>query len=290
MIIQVKKRRQKKKNSNEIKFKRINLNSKYEGKKSFTGKELVQLLKNPFHFQTRIIENNVLIEPIYKKIEEIKKGLSINDDNKEISEIKSDYKNLFLKIKELKQIIEFDIKKNYDNIELNIQNIQQIIKSVDSDSNLKEKLNMYLELQDLDNQITQKKIFYEEKNKEFIELGELLKKNENEINAHKKKIKERIEKISKLINLSDIFDEYKTQLKDNFLEKSEYKQHADIFNKENIDSFKTNNFLGFLETHLKDHSFSIIKRDITNYNMFIEILNSFPELRAYYAKNIDVNI
>jgi len=257
--------------------------------KEITGKELVQLLKNPFNFQTRIIKNNNLIESIYEKIDEIKKGLSINDDNKEISEIKNDYKNLFLNIKELKKIIEFDIQKNYDSIELNIQNIPQIIKSVDSDSNLKEKLNMYLELQDLDNQITQKIIFYEEKNKEFIELGELLKKYENEMNEHKKKIKERIEKISELINLSDIFDEYKTQLKDNFLDKSEYKQHTDIFNKENIDNFKINNFFGFLEAHLKDHSFSIIKRDITNYNMFIEIINSFPELRNYYAKNIDVN-
>ncbi len=73
------------------------------------------------------------------------------------------------------------------------------------------------------------------------------------------------------------------------MNKPEYKEHPDIFNNKNIDNFNIDNFLRFLEAHLKAHSFSIIKRDITNYNMFIEILNSFPELRHYYAKNIDVN-
>ena len=274
--------------SNEIKYNRINLNEKYEGKKSFTGIELVQLLKNPFKFQKRIIRNNNF-DSIYKKVDKIQKELGIMDDKNKISKLENDYKNLLLKIKDLKKIIEFEIKKKYDNIELNIQNIQQIIKSNDLDSNLKEKLEIYLQLQDLDNKITPKKNFYKKKNKEFIELDELIIKKENEVNDYRKKMKERIEKIAELINLYNIFDEYKTELKDKILNKPEYKEYPDIFNNKNIDSFKINNFLGFLETHLKDHSFSIIKGDITNYNLFIEILNSFPELRHKYAKNIDVN-
>ena len=66
--------------SNEIKYNRINLNEKYEGKKSFTGIELVQLLKNPFKFQKRIIRNNNF-DSIYKKVDKIQKELGIMDDD-----------------------------------------------------------------------------------------------------------------------------------------------------------------------------------------------------------------
>ena len=58
-----------------------------------------------------------------------------------------------------------------------------------------------------------------------------------------------------------------------------------------INEFNLNDFLLFLESHLKsDYSFSIVKKDITNYNLLIEVINNFKEFAAYYNKNLDVLI
>ena len=57
---------------------------------------------------------------------------------------------------------------------------------------------------------------------------------------------------------------------------NEYQEFSDIFNSTNITEFTLNDFLLFLKSHLKsDYSFSIVKNDITNYNLLIEINNKF---------------
>ena len=37
-------------------------------------------------------------------------------------------------------------------------------------------------------------------------------------------------------------------------------------------------------------SYSIIKRDITNFNVFIEVITKYDEVKGYYKPNIDIEI
>ena len=74
---------------------------------------------------------------------------------------------------------------------------------------------------------------------------------------------------SKIITFKNLFDEFKKQLLLKIEKLKEYQEFSDIFNPTNITEFTLNDFLLFLESHLKsNYSFSIIKRDIKNYNLF----------------------
>ena len=113
------------------------------------------------------------------------------------------------------KIIEIDIKKNWDiDIkELSFEKVKKIFKVDNLDSNLKEKINIYLDLKELDLKVTNKKIFYEEKNKELFELIELIKKNEKLINDYINQIQAQIKKIPAVKKISNILHKYKMELK-----------------------------------------------------------------------------
>ena len=70
----------------------------------------------------------------------------------------------------------------------------------------------------------------------------------------------------------------------------EYQEYSDIFNNKNITNFKIVELYSCLEDYLKDYQYSIIKKDITNFNLFVEILNNFNELFYIYKDNVDVNL
>ena len=91
-----------------------------------------------------------------------------------------------------------------------------------------------------------------------------------------------------MIKIKDIFNEYKSQLKLKMEDKIEYKEYSEIFDMENVNFFTIHDLYEFLQIYLKDNKYSITKRDITNYNLFIEILNQFNELYYMYEENVDV--
>ena len=127
-------------------------------------------------------------------------------------------------------------------------------------------------------------------NEKFTELKKSIINLENNINELINKMEKQIKKAAELIKLSDIFDAYKSELIKNIDNITEYKEHPDIFKEEKINNFILSNLYEFIENNLGNHSFSIIKRDITNYNLYIEILTNFNEFKNKYAKNVDVEI
>ena len=156
--------------------------------------------------------------------------------------------------------------------------------------NLDGEINLYLDLKKLYNEIENKIKFYEDNKIKILKLNESISNNEKEVNDYINIIKEYIEKAAKLINIIDIFNEYKLELQKNIEYKPEYKEHSDIFSEENINNFKIADLYQLLKTYLKDHNFSITKRDITNFNLLVEILNEFRELYYIYENNIDVKL
>ena len=289
-----------KKNETKSKYKNENkeektdgieyLNKKYEGKKIFNGNELIEMLKNPLKFQLKNIQKKNIFEEIYKKIDVLKKDIGYKKKENKMVEILENSKYLESRIQKLMKNIEIDIKTDCINNNIIIENIKEINKNGKIDPTLKVKIDKYIELESLSFDVNNKIKVYEENNKKFVELNELIINNEKEVNDYINKIQVKIEKGSELIKITDIFNEYKSVLINNMLNKPEYKEHSDIFNKRNIDNYKIDDFYNFLKNHLKDYTFSIAKRDITNYNLFVEILNSFEELKYRYNNNVDINI
>ena len=95
-----------------------------------------------------------------------------------------------------------------------------------------------------------------------------------------------------LINLDNLFQEFKDDLKNKIETEIEYESHKDIFTDKNINDFQIKDFYSFLINHLNynNHKYSIIKRDITNFNLFVEVLNHYQELLVIYKENLDLTI
>ena len=120
-------------------------------------------------------------------------------------------------------------------------------------------------------------------------MNNLLINKEKDIKEEINKIQEAIEKKAKSVKLNDIFDEFKLDLINKIQQKNEYLTIKDIFTDKNVKTFGIENLYSFLKEHLKDYSFSISKKDITNYNLFIDVITKFPELYIIYKNDIDVD-
>ena len=103
---------------------------------------------------------------------------------------------------------------------------------------------------------------------------------------------ENIRKIE-IISISDIFNEFKEDLKEKIKTEEEYKSYSDIFNENNINDYKIEDFYSFLKENLNYSKamFSIVKKDVTNYNFLVEVITKFNELKDYvYNQDLDVKI
>ena len=226
-----------------------NLIKKYEGKKIFY-RTVIEILKNPVKFQRKNIIVEDLFDSIYEKIENVKKEINYEDSNIKLNklvvlskELESKCKELLTKIeKKAKNLFHIDIK----NIEMNNERMK--------DFNIKELENTYLKLKKLYNEVKENINVYEENNKKYIKLNELISYNEIEVNNYINNIQVKIGKVAELSKISDVFEQYKYDLKNNIYEKKEYLEHSDIFNAKNIDEFKINDFYHFVEEILKDNN------------------------------------
>ena len=261
--------------------------TEYEGKKIFSGKELIKIFKNPLEYHRKNIKFNNLFEIVYKKIEDLKKEMGYNNTNTKLVKIINKANGLECEIKQLKEIIQMDIK-NFSNIDF--KNIDKININEINDEYLKKLLNNYSLLENLYKEIFDKIKFYEDKQNKFISLEKLIFGIENEINTYINIIQYAIKKNAELIQISNFFGEYKIELKNNFMKKKEYIDNKVIFSEKNINEFTLNNVFNFLQEYLKDYNFCIYKRDVPNFNLFVEIINTFDELKDIFEDDLDVKI
>ena len=261
----------------------ININKEYKGKKRFTGKDLIEIFKNPLRFQQKNIKKKDLFDLVYKDIDDIKTNIGYKEDNKRLIDLENKSNDLSNNIEEL-------IKQLEENFEQNKLDISKIKDNKNIAPNLKDKINIYFDLKKFDIKIKYKIKVYNDNKLKLNNLKNSLLNSEKEVEDYINTINEHIQKVSELINLNDIFEEYKIQLKKNIVNKPEYKEYSDIFNDENINKFNIDDLYKCLHIHLKDNEYSISKRDITNYNLFVEVLNNFNELFYMYKDNVDVEL
>ena len=271
-------------NDDEINSININLFKEYKGEKTLTANNLVELFKNPVTFQKNNIEKKNLFDSIYKDIDEFKKDIGYEDDEKRIIDLENKSKDLNNKIQELIRQIGENLEKN----KIDINNIEQNKNNINMD--FKDEINIFLELKKMYDLVEEKIKMYEKNRQKLLTVKNSIFNNENEVNTYINIINERIQRAANIININDIFEEYKKELNKNIKNMPEYQEHSDIFNNEAITNFKIDELYKCLQIYLKDNEYSIAKRDITNYNLFIEILNDFNELFYIYQDNVDVKL
>ena len=300
------------KTNEEKKNENNNLNKKKEI--IYTGDELIKMLKNPLYFQNKNIQKKNVFNSMYTEIDNLKIYVGNKLNNEEKDEIITDINDVKSKIIELKKLID----NYFETYKIDIKKIEilQKDKQLNLDEGTKKIIDIYSKVQSLNGQMDDKIQLYKDIDKKISELDDSITSNENEINEEIKKIQTSIAKIAKLIKINNVFDEYKQDLKNKIKDENEikndlnnenkdgnenkkdlkdekkneneYKRHSDIYNEKNIDEFTLDKLYNFLEEHLKNYSYSIGKHDITNYNLYIEIIKNYPELYSVYKDDLDV--
>jgi len=243
--------------TNEIKNDDSNLNIINTGKTEFSGDELIDFLENPLKFQKKDDNITDKFKFIYSQIEEFKKSVGYKDNHKQIYELKNEGQNILLKIEELLNNLETDFKNN--NIDIN--NIEKIKDGENVDFFINKKIKIYSSLKELDGKTNEKLILYENIKERYENLNTSILFKKQKINELIQEIKIGIDKIAKLIKMSDILKYYKDELLEKIKNENEYKNRSEIFNENTINNFTIDIFYSFLRLYLnsKENRYSIIK-------------------------------
>ena len=264
---------------------------KYEGKVNFNHNEIILMLKNPLAFiKDDYIDIKTLFTPIYSKLEEIKELIGYNNSYAHIKDLEEKVVSISLNIKQIMLYFEDYFKTN----NIDFKNVKKALMDDNISQNDKKKLKEYSEIIPVNEKIEGKIKLYQKVKDRITELNNSLKEKEIRINQIIKQIKDEIKKVAKLISIEDVFKKYKSNLLQiiNEENENEYKQNKEIFNKENINNFSITQFYTFISMSLTKENDQLCrtKRDITNYNLFVEIIQDFQEFKDDYQKDVDVKI
>ena len=264
---------------------------KYEGKVNFNHNEIILMLKNPVAFiKDDYIDIKTLFTPIYSKLEEIKELIGYNNSYAQIKDLEEKVVSISLNIKQIMLYFEDYFKTN----NIDFKNVKKALMDDNISQNDKKKLKEYSEIIPVNEKIEGKIKLYQKVKDSITELNSSLKEKEIRINKIIKQIKDEIKKVAKLISIEDVFKKYKSNLLQiiNEENENEYKQNKAIFSEKNINNFSITQFYTFISMSLTKENDQLCrtKRDITNYNLFVEIIQDFQEFKDDYQKDVDVKI
>ena len=256
----------------------------YKGKINFYGHEIIDMLKNPLKYHKNEINMSTIYSYINNKINDIKEKTGYIGNKEKFNDLKYNAKQLGIKIEYL--ILSY--QKFFIENRINFNNE----KKIESIGNNNENIQKYEYLLELKEKNINKIKLYDNIEKDLESLNDIKLKSIEKLDKLINEIKnENIEKV-KLLSLSDIFDEFKNVLKDK-IKNGEYQDYEEIFNENNINDFNIDDVYSFLEDNLNYSNalFSIIKKDITNFNFLIKIITEYNELKYYiYNKDLDILI
>ena len=255
-------------------------------KTSFNFAEIIDMLKNPFKYHQKDINIDKIYTAIYEKITRIKTDIGY-DENIKLNDIKKEIVDLSEEIQNVVDSYEqyfTENKINYQN-----KNEKEIL-----DTELKKHMKNYIYIKELQETINKKIPSYENIINALSDLKTITEKCMKEVEelTEEIKIKRQTEKKT-LKTISEVFFEFKNTLKKDIMRKEEYKKYANIFSEENINEFSLEDVYAIIEETLNfnNTSFSITKKDITNFNLLVEVITNFEELKCFvYNKDLDVLI
>ena len=267
---------------NKQSVEKFNKNSKT----SFNCAEIIDMLKNPFKYHQKDINIDKIYTAIYEKITRIKTDIGY-DENIKLNDIKKEIVDLSEEIQNVVDSYEqyfTENKINYQN-----KNEKEIL-----DTELKKHLKNYIYIKELQETINKKIPSYENIINALSDLKTITEKCMKEVEELTEEIKIKRQTEEKTLKtISEVFFEFKNTLKKDIMRKEEYKKYANIFSEENINEFSLEDVYAIIEETLNfnNTSFSITKKDITNFNLLVEVITNFEELKCFvYNKDLDVLI
>ena len=261
------------------------MEKKYQGKINFKGDEIIQMFKNPENFLKKDINLNRIFQSTLDKMDEIKSKSGFKKSEVKIVGLKDEFIKLKSKIQE--------IISSYENhfIEYGI-NYQEGNKIENEKLNEVDKENMmnYLQAKILKDKIEKKIVYYQDIINDLKNMNDFKEYGISKVDESIADDENRMKNKAEVISISNIFTMFKQDLKMKIINNNEYKNYSTVFNKNNIDDFKINDFYTFLEENLSGYSFSIIKNDVTNFNLLVEIISNFKQLKEIYNDDLDIKI
>ena len=255
-------------------------------KTSFNFAEIIDMLKNPFKYHQKDINIDKIYTAIYEKITRIKTDIGY-DENIKLNDIKKEIVDLSEEIQNVVDSYEqyfTENKINYQN-----KNEKEIL-----DTELKKHMKNYIYIKELQETINKKIPSYENIINALSDLKTITEKCMKEVEELTEEIKIKRQTEEKTLKtISEVFFEFKNTLKKDIMCKEEYKKYANIFSEENINEFSLEDVYAIIEETLNfnNTSFSITKKDITNFNLLVEVINNFEEFKCFeYNKDLDVLI
>ena len=267
---------------NKQSVEKFSINSKT----SFNFAEIIDMLKNPFKHHQKDINIDKIYTAIYEKITRIKTDIGY-DENIKLNDIKKEIVDLSEEIQNVVDSYEqyfTENKINYQN-----KNEKEIL-----DTELKKHMKNYIYIKELQETINKKIPSYENIINALSDLKTITEKCMKEVEELTEEIKIKRQTEEKTLKtISEVFFEFKNTLKKDIMRKEEYKKYANIFSEENINEFSLEDVYAIIEETLNfnNTSFSITKKDITNFNLLVEVITNFEELKCFeYNKDLDVLI
>ena len=267
---------------NKQSVEKFSINSKT----SFNFAEIIDMLKNPFKHHQKDINIDKIYTAIYEKITRIKTDIGY-DENIKLNDIKKEIVDLSEEIQNVVDSYEqyfTENKINYQN-----KNEKEIL-----DTELKKHMKNYIYIKELQETINKKIPSYENIINALSDLKTITEKCMKEVEELTEEIKIKRQTEEKTLKtISEVLFEFKNTLKKDIMRKEEYKKYANIFSEENINEFSLEDVYAIIEETLNfnNTSFSITKKDITNFNLLVEVITNFEELKCFeYNKDLDVLI
>ena len=258
---------------------------KFQGKTDFNGNEIIMMLENPNQFYKKETNIKKIFELYYKKIQEIESKYGFKDNTKKLSDLETDTTIINIQLKELIK----NYEQHFDEIEINYKDSNKI-ENKDVNEDEKDNLNNYFKAKDLLNKVNNKIEYYRKIIKEINDINNIeisCEKNIDElINTDENKRKNEVE----IKSIYELFDEFKKDMHDKIINVTQYKDYGSVFNIENINKFTINDYFNFLKDNLRNYSFSITKRDVTNFNFLIEVIRNYKQFSYVYNDNLDIKI
>ena len=255
-------------------------------KTSFNFAEIIDMLKNPFKYHQKDINIDKIYTAIYEKITRIKTDIGY-DENIKLNDIKKEIVDLS---EEIQNVVDsYDQYFTENKINYQNKNEKEIL-----DTELKKHMKNYIYIKELQETINKKIPSYENIINALSDLKTITEKCMKEVEELTEEIKIKRQTEEKTLKtISEVFFEFKNTLKKDIMRKEEYKKYANIFSEENINEFSLEDVYAIIEETLNfnNTSFSITKKDITNFNLLVEVITDFEELKCFvYNKDLDVLI
>ena len=258
---------------------------KYIGKTDFNGNEIIMMLQNPKQFYKKEIDIKKLFELYYKKIQELESKYGLKKNTTKLSDLEADITIINIQLGELIK----NYEEHFDEIGINFKD-KNIIQNKDVNEDEKDNLNNYFKAKDLLNKTNNKIEYYQKIITEISDINNIessCEKNVDElITIDENKRKNEVE----VKSINDLFDEFKQDMYNKIMHVQQYKEYDSVFNLENIKKFRLNDYFNFLKENLRNYSFSITKRDVTNFNFLIEVITNYKRFKYVYNNDLDIKI